>query len=208
MKTQIRLWHSEHKPSALGPRDFTDTDATLWLASGAPGAMDSCVAEAVVICAVTSREDLIAVAIVPESLESETSLNGAPLHPGIHGIRHADRLEIGDQSVWVASCSMVEVTQYDPAIHGEAVFCFLTKARLTTGQPIVLCPGAAGTTCGVIYKQSAWELAMKSPTRLRCANCGFRPDESDWQPPELKHRSRIDDVLHSVIATTASRSEP
>ena len=143
----------------------------------------------------SSRGGLIGVALVPVELHRRASFNGVPLRSGACGLRHADRLEVYGHSLWIAANSSVEPTAYDPAIHGEGLVCFLTKAPLQKGESVVLCPGAPGKPCSVIYKQESWEMAMQSTTRLRCTNCNFRPDEAPWRPPVDHPSKRIDDLL-------------
>ena len=130
--------------------------------------------------------------------------DGQPCRPSDPGtdlfvpLRHADRLDINGHAVWFATSSALETTTYDPSIHGDSAFCYLTKARLEPGQAVVVCPAAPGTTCNAIYTEEAWELAMKSATMRKCANCGFRPDESEWMPSAPRPRKKIDELLNAL----------
>jgi len=108
--------------------------------------------------------------------------NGVPLPPGSHALFHADALTIQGRRYWVAASVEVAVTQYDPTAHGDNVFCFFTKARLKPGEAIVVCPGRPGAECSVIYKQAAWEMALKANVKFQCPRCGFDPAAGDWQP--------------------------
>jgi hypothetical protein len=108
--------------------------------------------------------------------------NGVPLLPGAHALLHADALTVEGRRYWVAAAIEVAVTQYEPATHGENVFCFFTKARLKAGEAIVVCPGRPGTECSVIYKQAAWEMAIKADVKFQCPRCGFDPTAGDWEP--------------------------
>ena len=108
--------------------------------------------------------------------------NGVPLPAGAHALFHGDALAVQQQRYWVAAAVEVAVTQYVPTAHGENVFCFFTKARLKPGEAIVVCPGRPGAECSVIYKQAAWELALKANSKFQCPRCGFDPSAGDWQP--------------------------
>ena len=141
---------------------------------------------------------VIGAMVVAESSSRRVSLNGVPLAAGIHLLRHADRVDIDQQTFWISTQATVEETTYDPAVHGEEVFCFLTKARLTEGQPIKICPGVPGNDCGVIYKAAAWDMAMQSSTPLKCPNCGYRSGHAEWHPPELRTRKTIDGILQLI----------
>lgn len=108
--------------------------------------------------------------------------NGVPLPAGAHALAHADALTVEGRRYWVAAAIEVAVTQYDPAAHGDNVFCFFTKARLKPGEAIVVCPGRPGAECSVIYKQGAWEMAIKADLKFHCPRCGFDPTAGDWEP--------------------------
>jgi hypothetical protein len=122
----------------------------------------------------------LAALLVPDG--SAVARNGVPLPAGAHALFHADALRIQGEKLWVASAIEVAVTQYEPATHGENVFCFFTKGRLKPGEAIVVCPGRPGAECSVIYKQAAWEMAMKADVKFQCPRCGFDPSAGDWQP--------------------------
>lgn len=122
--------------------------------------------------------------------------NGVPLPAGSHALFHADALTIQGRRYWVATSVEVAVTQYEPATHGENVFCFFTKARLKPGEAIVVCPGKPGAECSVIYKQAAWEMALKASVKFQCPRCGFDPAAGDWQPtiPQPAQLPRLFDL--------------
>ena len=108
--------------------------------------------------------------------------NGVPLPGGVHALFHGDALTVQQRRYWVAAAIEVAVTLYDPATHGDSVYCFFTKGRLKPGEAIVVCPGRPGTECSLIYKQAAWELALKASVKFQCPRCGFDPAAGDWEP--------------------------
>ena len=103
--------------------------------------------------------------------------------PGLHELRHADRLELRRETFWISTEFSAEETDYDPAKHPPDAFCFLTKARLSEGDPITICPGTPDTACGMVYKRAAWVMAQQSATAFGCPNCGFTPARAAWTPP-------------------------
>ncbi len=122
----------------------------------------------------------VAALLVPESVAVRR--NGAPVPSGAHALLHADCLDVDGVRYWVAAAAEIAVSQYDPATHGEGLYCFFTKARLKDGEAIVVCPGRPGSECSVIYKQAAWEMAIKADVKFQCPRCGFDPAAGDWQP--------------------------
>lgn len=137
-----------------------------------------------------SREgDACAVLLVPSAAESRALVNGSAAPSGMHLLRHGDRVDVSEKTLWVSAGAAPEETRYDPQTHGEDVFCFRTKARLEPGEPIVICPGTSKTTCGMIYKASAWELGIP------CHNCRFDPSKPAWHPPAPKTRSHLDEFF-------------
>ena len=198
MNATLRIWYldGQSRPQRQ------DTDQTLWVSrrSATPHAEHQ--PESVVIHPLASSFDrggIVGVALVPPELDRRVALNGALLPSGLSILRHADRLDIRPQTIWIASHGTAEPATYDPELHGDNQFCFLSKARLHAGQPIVVCPGVPGRRCSVLYQQQAWELAMQSPSRMHCANCGFRPDLAEWRPPEIPERRTIDEILTALI---------
>lgn len=120
--------------------------------------------------------------------------NGVPLPPGAHAVLHADCVQTDDARYWVAAATEIAVSQYEPALHGEGVYCFFTKARLKPGEAIVVCPGRPGAECSVIYKQAAWQMAIQADVQFQCPRCGFDPAAGDWQP-ELPAPSQLPRLL-------------
>ena len=148
---------------------------------------------------VGSCADAIGVLFVLPGIECVVALNGIPLAEGMHTLRHADRVDAGTQSYWVAARQQVEEATYDAAVHGEDVFCFLTKARLRQGQAIKICPGTHATRCGVIYKSEAWDLAMHTASFAKCPHCGYRPHEAEWQPSPRSPKPTDKKALHELL---------
>ena len=103
------------------------------------------------------------------------------------------------ETFWISVEYSAEESEYDPARHPPDAFCFLTKARLNKGDPIVICPGTPETSCGVIYRQAAWVLAQQSPSSFRCPNCGFAPAQATWAPPARKPAQPLDQLFQLAV---------
>ncbi|MBC8875232.1 MAG: hypothetical protein H8E44_37900 [Planctomycetes bacterium] len=149
----------------------------------------------VAVTPIRPTDDAIAVALVTPAADHAVARNGIPLPVGLHPLRHADRLDVGDRTYWLSGQKGVEETEYDPDVHGEDVYCMLTKARLAPGQSIKICPGREGRECGVIYKSAAWDMFMESGTPTKCPNCGYHSGEAEWEPPQPKPRRTLDGLL-------------
>jgi hypothetical protein len=128
------------------------------------------------------RSPGIAALLVPTGLPGRVARNGVPLPPGAHVLQHADRVDYDGRAYWVAAASEVGAVPYDAAVHGEDVYCFITKSRIRDGEPIVVCPGRPGAECHAIYRQVAWDMALESNVRFRCPRCGFEPAAAEWRP--------------------------
>jgi hypothetical protein len=196
---KLRIWCQSHASESIS----SDVTHPVWFSVSSPTPSAQPLDRAVGIRPIVPRGAFIGVAIVPAELQATIAINGTPIGSGLHGLRHADRLDLNGHSIWIAASSSVEITAYDPAIDGDKNYCFITKAPLAAGQAIVRCPGFRGKACNVIYLRDAWERAMQTPTRLRCANCGFRPDEAEWQPPQHEPRRRLDDILATIVSGRA-----
>ena len=140
----------------------------------------------------------VGVLLVHPSSRVTVEVNGILAAEGIHLLRHGDRVDLGDQWFWVSASATVVEAAYDPTAHGEDVFCFLTKARITVGQSIKICPGVPGKSCGVIYKSAAWDLAMQPASAMKCPQCGYCPSDDQWQPPAPKQRTSLDGILRAI----------
>lgn len=192
---QIRLWCRDHDGNFMP----TEVAHSVWFSESSPAPSAQPRDNAIGIRPIRPRGAFIGVAIVPVELQERIAINGTPVGSGLIGLRHADRLDLNGHSVWIAANLSVETTTYDPAVHGEGIFCFISKLPLVTGQAIALCPGLPGKPCNVVCAQESWERAMQVQTQLRCAGCGFRPDDTEWRPTEHQPRKRINDILATVI---------
>jgi hypothetical protein len=190
----IRIWH-RGQASGLTSLDVTHP-AWFTESSAAPHLEPR--DRAVGLWPIVPKGNFIAVAIVPADLQAKVAINGTAIHSGLHGLSHTDRLDLNGHSVWIAASLSIEPTTYDPAVHGEHKRCFISKAPLEAGQEVVLCPGRPGKPCGVVYAKQSWQRLMESSTRLRCANCDFRPDDAEWRPSEHRPERRINDILDTI----------
>jgi hypothetical protein len=152
--------------------------------------------------AIDSVGQTVAIALVPDAPDAAISCNGLPLGPGLHALCHGDQLQVNETPFWISVEATHDEARYDPACHGPNMFCFITKARLSESDPIVICPGTPGNSCGVICTQRAWAMARESPKPLRCPNCGYDSRQRTWRPVWGKRR----DPLGELFAIIASRS--
>jgi hypothetical protein len=111
-------------------------------------------------------------AIVHHAAAQSVSVNGRPLDAGIHQLGHADRLQLGPLTVWLAESRQAGVVVYDPAVHGAGQRCGRTKAPLHPSDRIVLCPG-----CRTIFSERAYGLMRP------CEYCPHDPNQGEWLPP-------------------------
>ena len=175
---KIALWHA----AGQGPPARHEVAGPTWLSEAglraasqhAPGDLDH---RLLLLPASAGRRDCCVV-LVPDALARTVSRNHDPLPAGLHRLRHADRLDLAGQTVWVAESRAAEVIEYDPAVHGEDVFCARTKARLVPGARVVRCPD-----CGLLYTERAWALSIP------CHICGHDSKQSEWQPPHTVAQS-------------------
>lgn len=191
----IRLWY---RNGDRGTAEHTDARGPLWLGNTAPFVSASPRRTSVSVRPILPRCEIIAVAFVPFDLEIYIFLNGVPLRAGFHGVRHGDQLDIHEHNIWFAAIRTVEACAYDPAEHGFDVFCTITKARLSPGESIVVCPGTDKVACQAIYRQDAWEMAMSATSALRCPMCRFRPDDAEWRPPAAQPKPPIRNLFRAI----------
>ncbi len=160
----------------------------------------------VTLMPIDSVRQVVAVVFVPNQAGGKVARNRIRLAPGLHELRHADRLDVHHDTFWISVESSAEETEYDPEQHPSDAFCFLTKARLNRGDLITICPGTPETTCGLLYKQEAWVMAHQSPTPFGCPNCGFTPARAAWAPPARRSRQSLNRLFQ--LAVQASGEKP
>jgi hypothetical protein len=150
----------------------------------------------------TAAPGAIAALLVGESSGGGIARNGVPLPAGAHLLVHADRLDFGEHTWWVAAACEVSEVPLDPLVHGEDVYCYITKARLRAGDPVVVCPGRPGGGCGAIYRKAAWDMALAANARFRCPRCGFEPAAGEWRPelPEASNLARLFELARAYRA--------
>ncbi len=154
--------------------------------------------DCVTLISVDSVRQVVAVVLVPRQAVEKVARNGIPLAPGLHELRHADRLDVHRETLWISAELSAEKTVYDPVKHPPDAFCFLTKARLNEGDSIAICSGTPETSCGVIYKEAAWDMAQESPTPFKCPNCGFDPVRAAWVPPVKRANQSLEQLFQLV----------
>ena len=117
------------------------------------------------------------VALVPDACTGRVLLNGVRLRPGMHVLRHADRIALDGRAVWLSIAATPDEVLFDPQVHGDPVFCHRTKARLKEGDPMVICRGTPEVDCGMMFAAAAWGAG------LPCHSCGAQPGDPGWTPP-------------------------
>jgi len=148
----------------------------------------------------------VAAVLVPPGAEGIVFGGGVSLCCGLHLCGHTDQIDVDGQTFWVAASVSADVTTYDPAIHGDDAYCFVTKVRLQAGDEIVRCPGRPGVACGIIYRRAAWEMALDSDPKFRCPSCRFDPKEGAWKP-SLPEGSSLQRLLEKARRTHGGRLE-
>ena len=117
-------------------------------------------------------------------------VDGLGVGPGMHALRHGQRVEFGGTTAWVAGDPAPIERTYDPAIDGAEQRCLRTKVRLVAGEPITVCPGTDARPCGGLFRRAAWTAG------LVCHVCGFDPAARRWRPPV----SAASDALRRLLA--------
>jgi hypothetical protein len=142
-------------------------------------------------CAVLAarRGRAIGALLVPDALAGGVAIAGVPAGPGLHALRHADRVDLAGHPFWISADTEPVECGYDPTRHGEDQRCLRTKTRLVAGEAIVVCPGTPAAACGGLFKRAAWR-----PT-LRCHQCGHDPTARRWQPPRRGPGARLAELL-------------
>ena len=146
-------------------------------------------ADKVVLMPIEPRGDACAVALVPDACESVALLNGALVRCGFHVLHHADRLAVDGREIWVSIAAAPDEALYDPAVHGDPVYCLRTKARLAPGDRMIVCGGTARVECGMRYAAAAWGAGIP------CHACGASPEGDAWAPPEPRSSGSLEQLL-------------
>jgi hypothetical protein len=190
----VILWRHNHADDSI--RQATLHGPSWTTNQGTPATTSR--ADTVLFSPVKPQGDVVAVALIPESLDRQVRHNRIPVASGMLPLRHADQIDVTDHTFWIAVSSEAERTEYSPSRHNADVYCFLTKARLKQGEPIAICPGIPTQSCGTIYKLSAWEAMLTQPD-FHCASCGFDPTGPAWKPPAPRRTKRLEEMLELVF---------
>ena len=161
------------------------TRGPVWVGPTPPGPNTG-----ILVIPVEADDGVRAVALVPEASTSPVARNGRPLGPGLHELRHSDRLDVGEAVVWLSGQRTAEATSYQPGRHPPGAHCARTRRRLVEGEAIVLCPGTPTRDCNLIFQAEAWAL------ELPCHRCRHDPRAPAWSPPLVPKASRVDELLH------------
>lgn len=132
--------------------------------------------------------------LIPDGFKGLALLDGARLTAGLHAAGHASELIVNGRRVWLSLVPTADETTYDPALHGEAVHCARTRARITEGERIVVCAGTPEQACGLVYAENAWAL------RIPCSGCGAPSPAVRWAPPTRPSRASWKRLLEIVRA--------
>lgn len=132
------------------------------------------------------------VALVPDAATGPVLLNGVRLGPGLHVLRHADRVALNGQGVWFAIQAAADEVLYDPEVHGDTEYCLRTKTRLKAGDPMVICRGTPKADCGMKFTAAAWSAGIP------CHSCGALPGDPGWVPPPSERRGTLIELLELV----------
>ena len=199
LMTQLQIWLEGNDPADVALKSTvvalksTVVEGVAYLTAQGLVEASSNDPPAVAIVAATDNA-CEAVALVPDALAGAVQLNGRLVEPGMHLLQHGEWMAVHEQRIWVSAARCAEETAYDPAVHGEEVYCFRTRARLQPGDEIAVCPGTAQHPCGMLYKLSAWQVG------LACPHCGFDPTQPAWQPPATNSnvKAKLDELLQLV----------
>ena len=158
--------------------------------AGSPGSRDAVRRHDLVhLFPVHHPEGFAAAVLVPADFPTLLRLDGRPLAAGMHPLRHACALSVPDWTLWVSTQGAPEALEYQPALHGQELHCFRTKARLQAGEAVVRCPGTPEESCGRLFRAVAWS------AQLPCHGCGFDPARPLWTPPTPRARLTPDELL-------------
>ncbi len=194
---RLAIWTSDQAP------DRVEVGRVAWLGAGGVRVPEGPEAEGPAGCLTILPVDPPgegAAVLVPDSAK-RPAVNRIPMGPGLHLIRHGDRLEVAGQRWWVDVSAVAEPTVFDPELHGSDLFCAATRARFKSGDQIVVCPGRQGHACGLIYLQVAWEASNA------CHGCGSNHSPEPWAPPKNPASSWLAELLRSSARSSAALVE-
>ena len=179
-----------------GPDDTpspTRTRAAVWLSqagldsAGHPSPRPE--PDSVMVLPTEPSGSTCGVALVPDASTGRVLLNGVRLGPGMHVLRHADRVALDRQAVWFAIAVAPDEVVFDPEIHGDPVYCHRTKARLKPGDEMVICRGTPKADCGMMFTAAAWSAGIP------CHSCGAQPGDPGWTPPPSERSGSLVELL-------------
>jgi hypothetical protein len=155
-------------------------------------------ANAPMIAPLTTNRDAIAALVVPVSCANRVLVNKVSLTAGLYTIQDKDRLEFEQHAFYISAECVAEETVYNPTVHSHDIFCFMTKARLREGEEITICPGQAGSACGMMFKRAAWNALVEQQDGFRCPNCSFDPKAPAWEPHIPAPRRTLAHLIRSM----------
>jgi hypothetical protein len=154
--------------------------------------------DAIPIAPTPHSRDAIAALVLPDSWRGDVFINGVIAATELIPLQHTDCIEIDGSPLWIAADSVPEETQYSITRHDQEARCFITKARLKEGEPIVVCPGRPGKSCTIVFKRNAWQAALSSATKFRCPSCSFDPRMPVWRPTPPRPARSLDPILRMI----------
>lgn len=134
--------------------------------------------------------------LVPDGMAGTVWKDRLPLRGGLYLLGPGTELKVRDQLYWIAADTTPEQTSYEPGTHGEDLCCHLTRAPLSPGEAIVVCPGLPGVACGLLYRATAWRTAVESG--LACPACGYRQRDEEVSPRAPARDDRLSSLLHML----------
>lgn len=140
--------------------------------------------------------------VVPDEDDARVHRNRVAVPAGVVVLEHGDRVTFEGRDHWIAVTRRASDVPYEPAVHGEGLFCALSRARVAQGEPIVCCPGPAGGSCDLRVRAEVWRKVIASG-RYRCPGCGYDPAAESFRPPRPRRerRRRIDAAIHRILGS-------
>jgi len=147
----------------------------------------------VLVMGIAPRENAIAVALVPRGISGRVLHNGYPVADGLHLLRHADELELGDNRLWLSGERAATEAPYDPVEHGEGTRCVRIKVLFQIGDRVTKCPGTPERpNCGLLFRSDAF-------AGMPCHGCGYDPGRPAWEPPQTPESRNLHDYLDAIL---------